>query len=329
MRRFLVVAVGAIVLASCGEIPAYRIPSLADVTFSWDGNLGGEALPSPNGLPSTTSRGLIGFDYGGKTPPFEALYDSFGSLIGSYTPTRFELGLLEIDIRNHHGLSILKVDPITEYLHGGQEPSRDLLMADFVNENVFTPYSQPNADTYHQVSFIFTDYVYDGGIAWAGGVTEPWDSAMFSAIEVQLPGYTDTELGNVIDRFATNAGTEQEYFVREYLGESTFRFTWNSLSPLHDWFRIFFDSALDFQAYIENDPVWDRPLSELGLPGGDMVFPFESFELESGDPVRIVVSWDVNNILEVYDNNTPGDKTDDLVILRRGFWEGLDISLRE
>ena len=54
---------------------------------------------------------------------------------------------------------------------------------------------------------------------------------------------------------------------------------------------------------------------------GILRIPFEPVMLtEEMKHVTILFGMDVNNIVEVYDNNTPAEKTDDIVVLANDWW---------
>ena len=57
-----------------------------------------------------------------------------------------------------------------------------------------------------------------------------------------------------------------------------------------------------------------------------IVLPFEGVVVPiDAKAVRFTLSWDLDGIIEVYDNYTPGDKSDDIVIFARNFWERLSL----
>jgi hypothetical protein len=49
---------------------------------------------------------------------------------------------------------------------------------------------------------------------------------------------------------------------------------------------------------------------------------------EDASAVSFEIRWDLKDIIERYDNKTPGDPTDDRFVLRNGFWEGFSLSAR-
>jgi hypothetical protein len=54
--------------------------------------------------------------------------------------------------------------------------------------------------------------------------------------------------------------------------------------------------------------------------------PFDGIYIpENAKRVRFHVVWDLENIIEIYDNSTPGNLSDDVIVLANNFWERLSI----
>ena len=80
---------------------------------------------------------------------------------------------------------------------------------------------------------------------------------------------------------------------------------------------------------------WDSTDPEtLGMPqdwGGGrdraaIIMPFDGITVPlSATAVRFTLSWDLDGIVEVYDNYTPEDTSDDIIVFARNFWERLSL----
>ena len=60
--------------------------------------------------------------------------------------------------------------------------------------------------------------------------------------------------------------------------------------------------------------------------GGSVIVPWEGFAV-SRNEVQVEVYLDLNGIVEIYDNNTPGDLSDDHVVLSNRYWERFSINV--
>ena len=56
-----------------------------------------------------------------------------------------------------------------------------------------------------------------------------------------------------------------------------------------------------------------------GMSGGGLLsIPFNGVSIEAD--TTIVFEFDIENCIEVYDNNTPSDKSDDIVVMADNYW---------
>lgn len=265
----------------------------------------------------------------------EDFYTRIGTKHESYTPTKFRLFIQEIVLYNENEAIELDV-PVSEASLTNPEPH----MADFVNDIVLEPSNPVPPGTYTGMFFFFfTDH---SDLAIGGTPENPSGFVTVAPeIEVTIPGYEGV--------WPDDEGAHGRYEVKELSG-GAYRFTPAALQPSY-WANQLSDyldsgermSDIQHFAYIKgsdyrailpgmdgfSDTYDTSDPDTLGLPNygsngnaSAVVMPFDGVEIPSGaKAVSFRVQWDLDGIIEVYDNGTASDKTDDVVVLAKNFWQ--------
>ena len=286
--------------------------------------------------------------------PLTQFYDSIGDKVGSYTPTKFRMFIGEIGLYNPapDGDGVELDAPLA----GDSPTNSEKHYADFVEEVIIRSGEPVPPGTYNRIWFLFS--------AYRGEMTSnTFDGALPIApeIEVEIPGY-----GSVIDTdgdgdpdspvwpyMASRVLGEPS---REYLGEDTFRFVPRRLLPAtYDWkyddggtdkridpiehFTYFADTTSyrgifpgiggvpDSWSTADPDTLGTPHLVATGF-GSAIIVPSEAVVVPAdATEVLVRMKWDLDGIIEVYDDGTPDDKSDDLVVFADKFWERLDLTV--
>lgn len=350
MKRLIVLtAVASLLLAACGEVPFYRSAApMGSITWSTGGtaaNRGPSARSVPVSRMSTDSSMDVYSDY----------YAGYGDLVGTYTPSALvipiELGeILLADYAGAIGKEVFIQAP-----RGDELDDPEQFSADFVEPVDANGVAMPTG-TYTLLELRFTDghaVLYredDGDVVYHHYVR--------NTVEVELPGYGG-ELSDVestgLNFAASNwspedAGGQEAYdekreqltaippntyYERHNTTGDTYEFTLNALMPrenphpVEDWSKpgelpaewYVFTSAVDAAQF--------GPSPNPTVSGGDMLLlPMDPIVADGlSQEARIVVSLDVEDIVEVYNNGTPVDPTDDIVVLADRYWERFTVSV--
>lgn len=337
MRLIAVVVLAALVLSGCYYLGIGPDPVLEFADRD-----------SPSGSGSVASRALT-LEPDESLQALEAFYDpttsSIGSLVGSYTPSKFRLFIHEIILYN--GWRTANLDVMVSELSATDQ---SMHYADFVDDVVIAPPVATPRGTFPGMYFFFFS---QHGMMSAGsdGPDGPADFyvPIESLIGVTIPGYGSPQVW--ADDESDDLGLSGAYTARRVSGDYyefapafVQPYNWSSLAnlpdidgvpqtfPLIDQFIYTADGP--YRAIlpgIDGHPaIWDTADPDTAnLPaGGSMgntgaVFmPFEGVQIPAfARSVTFRVEWDLDGIIEVYDAGTPDDKTDDVVVFARNFWE--------
>lgn len=275
--------------------------------------------------------------------PLTQFYADIGEMVGSYTPTEFRMFIVEIGLYNPtpdgDGVELdapLASDSPTNF---------EKHYADFVQEVVIRGGEPAPAGTYSRMWFMFSAYRRQMGSNTFDGVL-PIDPE----IEVKIPGYghVDTDGDGSLDG---PAWSEDPYF-----GDDTFRFApWRLQPDAYNWTYeedgtdktidpiehfAYFADATSYRGIFPGiggvPESWDTAEPDtLGTPhltakgfGSAIIVPSEPVLVSAyATELLVRVKWDLGGIIEVYDNGTAGDKSDDIVVFANRFWERLDLTV--
>lgn len=273
--------------------------------------------------------------------PLIEFYDSIGSLVGSYTPVEFRLFIQELVLYNDTSAIELDV-PLSEISFTDTTQH----YADFVNEIAIAPEVEIAQDDYTGLFFFFFS---SPGVMGVGGTMEEPDGYVRqeSRIVVRIPDYG----GVWSDEFDENPRSDTPLPVRTNYADDFIMFSPGALQPRYYAERLGLESFGEIAqfAYRVNDEyrailpgadghpdIWSTDEPEtLGLPNhgstgnaSAIVMPFDGISVPSEtDDVVITIGWDLDGIIEVYDNGTPNYQQDDVAVLARDFWRRFEISV--
>lgn len=259
-------------------------------------------------------------------------YSGFGSKIGSYTPTEFSLFIQEIVLYkfNDFELCIELDEPLTS--ESVNNPERH--QANFIDDITLTPKNPILSGDYDgMLFFFFSNRAQRLGTNFGDVVNE-------SIVTVTIPGYE-------------NVWADQQNYqypsIKDFSNNSDGSLTFGLThiqparyiagnNPSEFWHFEYFiyrkgiDSAKAIlpgavghpDTFSTSDPEI-AGLANHGTEGTNLsalLLPFNGISIpETATSVNFTVSWDLEGIIEVYDNNTPLIKSDDIVILANNFWE--------
>jgi len=142
-------------------------------------------------------------------------------------------------------------------------------------------------------------------------------------------GYSGLERGSLsdIEILDINGWPEENtYFERTNDGD-TFQFTFQELLPRDmngfnwaDEEGIFRPGWTVFTSLVDQVQFSDG----TGISSGnnDLLIPIDPIDIDwSRRKITLIVSLDTEGLIELYDHGTPGDKTDDIVVIADKYWE--------
>ena len=247
-------------------------------------------------------------------------YNSLGSLVGKYTPMAFKVPLVDVVLLAAEGEAVI-------YSALSDTVDEEDLYADFTSGVSATDVKEIPADIYNGF-FIVIDPM---NCIAAGGGTEDnpaWSFQTIHEIDVKIDGYTETDF---------NIDTVSDYPERDYIGDNTFRFSFYELHP--DPLKtpgsnyLFTDNISDTAAVLGGNDGYGDEFNLAALSNSNSTYPYfntdvdvaflspsEEIDLTSTESLEISVSLDLTDMIEVYDNNTPADTTDDIIVFANDFW---------
>jgi hypothetical protein len=360
MRRIFVHSmVLSILLASCGEMPFYRSGATLG-RLSFVTNEGSSRTIGKNTIDAAASARMVtdsSMDY------VSDFYSGYGTLVGTYTPTSvvlpIQLGeILLNDEDNPFGNIFVRIPEVTAL----DDPAQ--FLADFGAPIVAKYMSLPQG-TYDRLELRFMPG--HGVHVGRGDPNRPeYTTWTENRITVDLPGYggifpdipsrMPVEIGGYLSEedfsFSFSGDFSEEGFLEELKREvltpeparyfernagdgDTYNFTLQYLFPRQDPGSQKYQQTSD--AFHVQWHVFTSRVSKARTAADreydtyntdTLLMPLEPIKLS---PVRgkatIVVSLDTKDLIEVYDNSTPGDYSDDIVVLADKYWERFSVSL--
>ena len=312
---------------------------------------GGEDLPDENtstptrlitkwDIGSSSSRTVSSADFPESKAVITTEYSSYGNLLISATPEKFTVPFDGLSLFAADSQAALGPTNIVDDAGMITAPTEEDAYADFTAPVISSQSFVIDPGTYFMVELSFMPA---NGLAWGGSI-EGVDFVLLNQIEVVLPGYTDTELPNIVDNMDGSLTGEAAY-SRYYLGDNKFRFSWEELTGQFDSYNIhniaFCPAVTAPLVAIEGyDGLSSTPgFSHSEIVGNDYTTSWEDFTtnktmgataygnlpaeitIAEGDTVAVSCTLDIENIVNVYDNSLIGDKSDDIVRFVPDFWE--------
>ncbi|MBB6480475.1 hypothetical protein [Spirochaeta isovalerica] len=346
-------------LLSCGEMPSERLPSAKPVSFMWNDEANTPALYAS---PARTLSYTPGTD--SSLDVYDEVYSLFGTKIDEVTPTHFRMMISVIylynDLRGYEFVPDHELDE-NGYLPEGETWS---IPVDFCEGTLtlFPDVPVPQGE-YTSIIFEYTGNFFSELGGHLNPEFEP-NSIAGTIIEANLPGFSSNpDFMNRINFRQTSGSYDLPLWTDESdLPIDTFRFDYWEIDPYDrlaessnlyladpDYYSIepvsttfsIFHSGSDYQAiFTGNEGHADSfadALADIGAtaPGwyfdGDidaLVMPMNTVTIPSkADGIMVEISWDTNGLIEIYDNSTPADTTDDIAVLAKNFWERMSITI--
>lgn len=312
-------------IASCGPVPWQRL-DLAKGEFDWaDKSSPRSVMP---GQESNEARSTVkAYSTDSSLDATLAYYETIGNLVGTYTPQSVRLYLADmlVDAKQDIGMGMSWVslgrDPYPRTEADLTNGYMDQFYADFTNPDLVFEAGEglPTGTRFPVLAIRFETMSADHGYGDFDGnyITIP-------EVVVDLPGYEgvfargsqpiylDRSVGSVLSfkPFTLVPGNFGHYPEKGegLISGSQFIFLFNGNSyGLTD--------AADHSEYY-ND-AW-----------GSLLLPFEPLLVGPGArKVRFHVRWDVDNLVHIYDRNTPDDKYDDVAVFAPRFWERIHVTV--
>ena len=271
-------------------------------------------------------------------------YDTIGTLVGNYTPTIVKVPHPnDIVLRNEEWTRETVIKPP----YNNAAENKSIFYADFTEP--IEASGMPFVPGWYDV--VELRFSPANTIAFGPGQSGLFGWPLFhhhlpSIVQVELPGYggqlTDIEsmkeevgwefafsddMTMTWDEYYAIYHDPQpgEFFERKRLHDDTFQFAFGYLQP-----------TVDLGAYGMSGTKWFRfaPVSQVQPSEPDdhglsiLDLPFDGVKIPPMTKrVKFIVSLDIEQIISIYDNNTPADKTDDIVVLAREYWERFNLQV--
>ncbi len=273
--------------------------------------------------------------------PLEEFYNHLGNLVGSYTPSKFRLFIMEIVLYNKNKAIELDIPFSKKSL-----TNPDLHYADFVEDYLITPNISIPVGDFTGLFFFFS--VINSNLHVDSSDGSSFTIEVSPSVEVTVPGYG----GVWVDEFIEGIN---RYNVK-YLGDDKYHFTPSKLQP-RGWFNVTssylaegeYFHPIEMFVYLKDSPyrailpgihghpdIWDTSDEDtIGLPDygsngptSAIIMPFDGIQIpEEAHIVTIKIIWDLEGIIEVYDNGTPEDKSNHIIVLAKDWWKRFRIIL--
>lgn len=357
-HTYALIGILSALLVSCGEMPFYRSgATLGRLTFvTSDGTARSASRNTIDGSPSVRMVTDPSMDY------VSGFYSTYGTLVGTYTPTAvvlpIELGeILLLDEGNPFGNIFIRSPdiaalddpkqfladfgtPVTSNFISLPQGSYDKLELRFmaghgVHVGRGNPY-RPDHTTWTENQITVEIPGYGGALSdIASRLPVEIDERIFEedftfsfSGDFSAEGYLDQLKREV---FIPEPG---RYFERKGQVGDLYTFTLQYLYPRQDPASQKYQPDSDAH-YVE----WHVFTSQVpkARTAEDREFDYNTDTLLMPmDPITlslvrkkatIVVSLDTKDLIEVYDNGTPVDKSDDIVVLADKYWERFSVSL--
>jgi len=332
IQSTLLVAFISLSIVSCGPVPFGRLGSI-QAEFAWaDSAEGiGRSLVDSNIKNRTVpSRSLSLPPPDVTLAPLSDFYQNIGDRIGGFTPSSFKLWIQEIVIYNDK-LSIELDYPLN--LSSENDTSKHY--ADFTSDYILIPVSTiPRGVFYSGLFFFFL--TTDGLMSLdTGGVRE-----IDSDIVVSLPEY-ENELNGRIGQHIEAIDGDVFTFNLDMLQPAGYPGIVHGYLPGQRISRIeqfIYRTGTEYRAILPgvagHPEIWStKDPDGANLPGNGSIgdasaifIPFDGVYIpETAKRIRFHIVWELEDIIEIYDNKTPEIFTDDVIVLAENFWERLSI----
>ncbi len=303
---------------------------------------------------------------------FDTFYNNIGSLVGTYTPSKFKLPVMGIqmyDYKNYNPNHAIHFST-TRDMSKIKEGDDSWIHIDFTNP-VANKWGTIPSGEYNALLLVFSGQYWRSSVQLCNGPCKQVAYTATPEIEVTIPGYGGVFSNYVESREYDITGNlcygsnglyacgflypegpiTIERIARKNISGDLYSFSWDFLNPSGQGDS---DISMDRTKYLTESPIGvfyisgynaensivvsqlsisdlslyvDSSLSKRMSCRGLVKIPFNGFTVQGSESVTVEVVFDINNIISVYDNSTPADKTDDIVCLSRDWWKRISINV--
>ncbi len=260
----------------------------------------------------------------------ESNYANLGSLRKSLTPTVFKLPIQALEVATADSYLL----PVPFHTFDEATSTWICQYADFTTPLAATPEGQILAGKY--LTFFMFFFTNPGSMLMGSNNRYLYFTP---AIEVDLGNEYAGVFPNVrawpVEIDANNPGYPSEPLSRADLGGGQYRYTLHPLLPKNIEMVLF--GGTDYDAIVnglegsyEGNLLGykETPGMESTWVNGLVRIPWKGFTISAdAATVEFVVSWDLADIIEVYDASTPDDLSDDKVVLANRWWERISLKV--
>lgn len=282
-------------------------------------------------------------------------YQDYGMLVATVTPSKFKIPLQAVELSNAKQW----VNPIP--FHRFDESSQKWIVqyGDFTENNIASPGLIP-VDTYTDFLFFFFDSAGSMQMSSTPGI-----NALFSnEIVIDLPDayaglFPITDQIKRVHR-RTNTQGEPVYELHDLVIDGSAVYETKVVDVQRAIYQVELADLLpgpitngvingkklivfwfNGDEYVTYDVPQGATAHELldykTSPGmgtsGNSVYtrlPWEGVEIhKKAARVEFEIFWNLQDIIEIYDNKTPGDLSDDIAVLADKFWERIQITVHQ
>lgn len=267
-------------------------------------------------------------------------YTAYGKLIKTITPLKFKIPLQAVELAN----SKTVVNPIPFHQFDGKSQKWIMQYGDFTGNITSEPVALP-LDDYTDFFLFFFEDVGNMGMSSTPGITAPYTNE----IEIQLPEeYKDANLIKdkkadfLIDGepvYRTRIINEEEGIYQVPLVElMPWKLEENGYEKNRKNLNVFWFNGDDYITYDIPKGQVSHELSDykntpgMGINGNSVYtrLPWDGIRINpKALDIEFEIFWDLEDIVELYDNNTESDLTDDILVLADKFWERIHINVRQ
>jgi len=281
------------------------------------------------------------------TPPsfISSYYSKYGNLLHTITPTTFKLALQAVELAN----TAEYFNPVP--FHQFDEINQTWIMqyGDFTTPLAATPEGTVKPGFYSDFMIFFFSRPGIMGMSSTPGIF----AESSPVVIVDLPsGYEDFITEDVPYKYdGTNSVTPSgnTYYLKKKIDSANgiFQFSLDQLFPTDNddpgnaiTMEIFNFTGSEYKVFapgVDGVPEYYDILEYKDTPGmgigGNNIFtkiPWEGITIkENAASVVFTLTWNLDGILELYDNNTADILSDDILVLTDRFWERLSFSANQ
>ena len=334
-RRIVILLCLLSLIISCGDVDSGEVSS----KITWSS--GGSRSLSINSSDSTSAAKSIGDSV------VTEYYSDYGDLIGTITPTKFKIPLQAVELSNADGY----VTPIPFHKFDDENQVWIMQYADFAS-NVTTEPGVILKEEYTDFLLFFFSGTGNMGMGSTPGV----DAIYSNEVVLDLPDEYAGEypIEDSISQAWNGTGFEDLILGSEPIYETkvidadgaVYQVCLNLLFPgpmedgtlQREWMEIFWFKGNEYIIYDvpdgqESHDLFDYKTTPGMATSGGAYFtrlPWDGVTIsQETESIEFELSWDLTDIVEIYDNNTPSDLADDILVLIDKFWERIHINVTQ